>query len=156
MRFDEPAVFVTDRVEAAAMWLPPGEPELAPDHDARLPEILRELEGDRVDDLMELMERFERAQPADPPHYYLSLLGVHDDHRGKGIGMRLHADNLERLATLAIEGAPIAGQPIDAVIGIGDVAVQRGRALVLDRHTCMGATGLEPVTSSLSSWRSPN
>jgi GNAT superfamily N-acetyltransferase len=103
MRFDEPAVFVTDGVEAAADWLPPGEPELGPEDDARFPEILRELEGERIDDLMELMHRFEAVHPAEPPHYYLSLLGVHDDHRGKGIGMRLLGENLERFDT---QGAP--------------------------------------------------
>lgn len=103
MRFDKPAVFVTEGVEATAVWLPPGEDELSAEDEARLPGLLRELEGDRVDDLMELMERFEAAQPADPPHYYLSLLGVHDDHRGKGIGIRLFAENLERFDA---EGLP--------------------------------------------------
>jgi ribosomal protein S18 acetylase RimI-like enzyme len=29
--------------------------------------------------------------PREPPHYYLTLLGTHPDHRGKGIGMRLEA-----------------------------------------------------------------
>jgi GNAT superfamily N-acetyltransferase len=37
------------------------------------------------------------------PHYYLSLLGTHPDHRGAGHGMRLLADNLERIET---EGMP--------------------------------------------------
>jgi GNAT superfamily N-acetyltransferase len=96
MRFEPPAVFVTDRMEAAAIWFPPGEDELTPENEREMPVLLRGLVGDRVDDLMELMERFERIQPRDPPHYYLDLLGVHDDHRGKGIGMRLLAENLER------------------------------------------------------------
>jgi GNAT superfamily N-acetyltransferase len=103
MRFDRPAVFVTDGVEAAALWLPPGEDELSAEDEARLPGLLRELEGDRVDELMELMVRFDEVQPEDPPHYYLSLLGVHDDHRGKGIGMRLLEENLDRFDA---EGSP--------------------------------------------------
>jgi GNAT superfamily N-acetyltransferase len=103
MRFESPAVFVTDGIEAAAIWLPPGEAELAPEAEARLPELLRELVGDRVDELMGLMERFEAVQPADPPHYYLDLLGVHDDHRGKGMGIALLAENLERFDS---EGVP--------------------------------------------------
>ena len=96
MRFERPAVFVTDDIEAAAIWLPPGERELSAEDEERVPDVLRELIGERVDEVMELLERFEAAQPADPPHYYLSLLGVHDDHRGKGIGMRLLRENLER------------------------------------------------------------
>lgn len=96
MRFDRPAVFVTEGVEAAAMWLPPGEVELSPEQEERLPELVRELVGDHADAVMELFDGFEGVQPEAPPHYYLSLLGVHDDHRGKGIGMRLLAENLER------------------------------------------------------------
>ena len=96
MRFDRPAVFVTDGVEAAAMWLPPGEVELSPEQEEKLPGLVRELVGDHADAVMELFDRFEGVQPEAPPHYYLSLLGVHDDHRGKGIGMRLLAENLER------------------------------------------------------------
>jgi predicted GNAT family acetyltransferase len=37
------------------------------------------------------------------PHYYLSLLGTHDDHRGKGTGMALLRENLARIDA---EGAP--------------------------------------------------
>jgi GNAT superfamily N-acetyltransferase len=96
LRFEEPAVFVTNGIEAAAIWLPPGERELTPEDEARIPDILRSLVGDRRDEFIELLERFDAAQPHDPPHYYLSLLGVHDDHRGKGIGMRLLEENLER------------------------------------------------------------
>src|SRR5260221_3789524 len=97
MRFEDPAVFVTQGIEAAAIWLPPGEGELAAEEEAKMPELLRELVGDRVDTFMELLEGFENAQPADPPHYYLSLLGVHDRHRGRGIGMGLLEENIARV-----------------------------------------------------------
>jgi ribosomal protein S18 acetylase RimI-like enzyme len=96
MRFDDPAVFVTDGAEAAAIWLPPGESELSPEDEERTPELVRDLVGDHADAFMELLEGFETVQPADPPHYYLSLLGVHDEHRGKGIGMDLLRDNIAR------------------------------------------------------------
>jgi GNAT superfamily N-acetyltransferase len=96
LRFQEPAVFVTDRVEAAAVWLPPGKSELSAADEERVPGIVQELVGDHADAFLELLERFETVQPADPPHYYLSLLGVHDDHRGNGIGMSLLEDNLAR------------------------------------------------------------
>ena len=95
MRFAQPAVLVTDGLEAAAIWLPPGEPSsrrrMRRGH-RRSCELGRRSRRQRL----ELLERFEAAQPPDPPHYYLSLLGVHDDHRGRGIGMALLAENLAR------------------------------------------------------------
>src|SRR5215213_4782611 len=103
MRFDEPAVFVTKGVEGAAIWLPPGESELSAEDERRVPAIVSGLVGDDSDGFMELLEGFETVQPADPPHYYLSLLGVHDDHRGHGIGMALLEENLARFDR---EGVP--------------------------------------------------
>jgi GNAT superfamily N-acetyltransferase len=103
LRFDDPAVFVTEGSEAAAIWLPPGESELSPEDEERVPALVRELVGDHADDFMELLEGFETVQPADPPHYYLSLLGVHDQHRGNGIGMALLRENLARFDR---EGVP--------------------------------------------------
>jgi GNAT superfamily N-acetyltransferase len=102
MRFERPAVFVTEGIEAAAVWLPPGEGDLSAQDEARVPEVLRGLVGGRADTFMELLERFAAAQPPDPPHYYLSLLGVHDQHRGKGLGMALLEENLNRFDAEAI------------------------------------------------------
>jgi GNAT superfamily N-acetyltransferase len=86
-------VRVTDRCEAVALWLPPGAAELT-DEEARTVEpMLTELLGDHAPAVLELVSRFEAARPQ-APHYYLSLLGTHDDHRGKGIGMALLNDNL--------------------------------------------------------------
>jgi GNAT superfamily N-acetyltransferase len=103
MRFEDPAVFVTEGVEAAAIWLPPGESELSPEDEERVPGIVGDLVGDREEDFMELLEGFETVQPSDPPHYYLSLLGVHDRHRGQGIGMGLLRENIARFDR---EGVP--------------------------------------------------
>ena len=49
------------------------------------------------------MDRFEENHPREEPHYYLSLLGTHPDHRGQGKGMRLLAANL---AEIDAEGMP--------------------------------------------------
>src|SRR3954453_9332201 len=103
MRFEEPAGFVTDSAEAAAIWLPPGEGELSEEDEERVPGIVSGLVGDHAAAFMELLEGFEDVQPPDPPHYYLSLLGVHDDHRGRGIGMALLEENLARFDR---EGVP--------------------------------------------------
>jgi ribosomal protein S18 acetylase RimI-like enzyme len=95
MRFERPAVTVTDRMEAAAVWIPPGESELSSESESRVPALLRDLIGEDTDRVLALLDRFEEARPSEP-HYYLTLLGVSNDHRGQGIGMRLLANNLER------------------------------------------------------------
>jgi ribosomal protein S18 acetylase RimI-like enzyme len=102
MRFERPAVTVTDGVEAAAVWIPPGESELSSECESGVPALLRELIGDDADQVLELLDRFEEARPSEP-HYYLTLLGVRNDYRGQGIGMTLLANNLERSNS---EGVP--------------------------------------------------
>jgi GNAT superfamily N-acetyltransferase len=96
-------VWMTDDVGAAALWIPPGEPELSEEDEARVEPLLRELVGDHADDVLTLMERFDANHPRDRQHYYLSLLGTHPDHRGQGKGMALLAANL---ATIDAAGLP--------------------------------------------------
>ncbi|MEU0783923.1 GNAT family N-acetyltransferase [Streptomyces sp. NPDC006173] len=52
--------------------------------------------------ILAIYDQFEAARPSEPC-FYLTLLGVHDDHRGKGLGMGLLAHSLDRIDTL---GAP--------------------------------------------------
>ncbi|HUA02318.1 MAG TPA: GNAT family N-acetyltransferase [Solirubrobacteraceae bacterium] len=59
--------------------------------------------GARADDVLALVDRFEENHPREEPHYYLSLLGTHPDHRGQGKGMWLLAANL---AEIDAEGMP--------------------------------------------------
>jgi GNAT superfamily N-acetyltransferase len=49
-----------------------------------------------------LYERFETNHPDREPHAYLSLLATHPDHRGRGIGQTLLAENLARWDELAV------------------------------------------------------
>src|SRR5438309_11855044 len=82
--------------EAVAVWIPPGGEEMseadAAEFDATIEPRVREL-----------MKRFEAAHPHEPPHWYLSLLGTHPDHRGNGLGRSLLRHNLELVDLL---GAP--------------------------------------------------
>lgn len=55
---------------------------------------LSALLGPEQDNFNELMRRFDEAHPRDVPHYYLSILATHPDHRGRGLGMGLLAHNL--------------------------------------------------------------
>ena len=80
-------------------WLSVGrEEELPEPHWTSFDATLREHVGDvQAGAVVELFARFEAAHPTAEPHYYLSLLGTHPDHRGAGHGMRLLAENLERI-----------------------------------------------------------
>ena len=80
-------VWITGDYAAASVWIPPEGTELSP----RAPEAL------------ELLERFETSHPRLRPHYYLSLLGTHPDHRGQGLGMSLLTENLRGMDA---EGIP--------------------------------------------------
>jgi ribosomal protein S18 acetylase RimI-like enzyme len=88
---------------AAAVWIPPGGRELTEAEEASLAPMLEDLVGSRAAAVLTLFERMESAHPDDPPHYYLSLLGTHPDHRGKGLGMSLLA---EILTEIDAEGMP--------------------------------------------------
>ena len=98
-----PWTLVTDAVESVAVWIPPGEDEVAPGEEDALRAVLEEQAGPAVAaETMEVLDRFDAARPGEP-HFYLTLLGTHDDHRGKGLGMGLLAENLARIDAL---GAP--------------------------------------------------
>ena len=88
-----PWLRILDDCTAAASWIPPGGTELTEQEDVELQRMV----PDRV---VELLHRFEAAHPYDRPHYYLSLLGTHPDHRGKGLGMALLAEALTRIDAL--------------------------------------------------------
>jgi len=80
---------------AAALWVPPGGIELTDAEEAQMEPLLRELVVAHTDAFLECLDLFESNHPREEPHYYLSLLGTHDDYRGQGLGMRLLSENLE-------------------------------------------------------------
>ena len=89
-----PFVRIAGDYAAVAVWIPPGGTELTQQEDEQVESRLRELIGARTAAVMELLARFEACHPHQPPHYYLTLLGVHPEHRGRGVGMGLLAENL--------------------------------------------------------------
>jgi ribosomal protein S18 acetylase RimI-like enzyme len=98
-----PWVWLTVGGEATSVWIPPGGTEMSEVQEARLAKLARGSLGSAADDYIELLTRFDAAHPRDEPHYYLSLLGTHPDHRGNGIGMAL----LEHvLALIDADGFP--------------------------------------------------
>ncbi|MYS85625.1 GNAT family N-acetyltransferase [Embleya scabrispora] len=98
-----PWTLVTEHVEAAALWIPPGGTELSADEADGLEKFLVD-NSDRTtaDNVLRVLELLGAAQPAEP-HFFLSLLATHDDHRGRGLGMGLLAESLNRIDAL---GAP--------------------------------------------------
>jgi GNAT superfamily N-acetyltransferase len=94
-------VRMTSAGTAAALWIPPGKPELRPEDEERFEPLLAEQLGDGAPRVIDTFQRFDVARPTEP-HYYLSLLATHPDHRGKGLGMGLLAENL---ALIDAEGA---------------------------------------------------
>ena len=88
--------WITEEHSAASLWIPPKGSEMAAEDEARVPQLIEGLCGDRSAAVMELLGRFESARPR-APHYCLSLLGTDPGQRGRRLGMALLADNLARI-----------------------------------------------------------
>ncbi|HSL34097.1 MAG TPA: GNAT family N-acetyltransferase [Candidatus Limnocylindrales bacterium] len=90
-------VWMMGDAAAVSVWVPPGGVELGPDGVAALERFnLEWLGSDGARQMAELYERFDANHPASEPHAYLSLLATHPDHRGRGIGQGLLAEDLAR------------------------------------------------------------
>jgi GNAT superfamily N-acetyltransferase len=90
-------VHVTPGCEAVALWYPPGQFENTPEDERDLVATARTVLGPHADRFLEACEVIETVHPRHEPHYYLSMLGTHDRHRGRGLGMALLRDNLARI-----------------------------------------------------------
>jgi GNAT superfamily N-acetyltransferase len=92
---------IVDAGSAVSVWLPPDGSELDDDQEVELEAaLIRLLGASGAAEFAELAVRFAANHPHDVPHAYLSLLATHPDHRGRGIGMSLLADDLRRLDQL--------------------------------------------------------
>src|ERR1700750_1084135 len=88
-------VRVTDGVEAVALWIPPGSPEMSPADEERLPGVIEAGCGfESAARVGRLPDPSDRNPPHEPQHFYLSLLATHPDHAGHGHGLGLLADCL--------------------------------------------------------------
>jgi GNAT superfamily N-acetyltransferase len=84
--------------EAVSIWIPPDGIELTDAELAVLAETSEAILGEAAAaEYHVLADRFEENHPHVEPHAYLSLLATHPDHRGRGLGMALLADDLRRL-----------------------------------------------------------
>ena len=88
-------MWLTKNAESASVWFPPGAREFPAELEADVEPLFIDLVGkQQAGRIMQLMQGFEEMRPMGEPHYYLSLLGTHTDHRGHGTGFSLLADNL--------------------------------------------------------------
>ena len=89
-----PWTWIAGDGEATSVWIPPGGSELSAEQEAQLDDLVDRHLGDGAADYREVIRRFEDAHVPAEPHYYLTLLATHPDHRGKGVGMALLAHDL--------------------------------------------------------------
>jgi ribosomal protein S18 acetylase RimI-like enzyme len=132
-----PWLLVTENVEAAALWIPPGGTELTDEEEHGFADFLRGItDADTAEGILRILEPMEAARPQEP-HFYLSLLGTHDDHRGKGIGMALLRESLVRIDELRMpayleSSNPPANDKRYAAVGFvptGELTMPDGRAV---------------------------
>lgn len=96
-------VWTTDQATAVAVWTPPGKSELSDEAQARVEPFLTAELGAHAKSVLQVFDSFESACPDGVDFYYLSLLGTHPDHRGRGLGMELLGANLTQIDA---EGIP--------------------------------------------------
>jgi GNAT superfamily N-acetyltransferase len=95
-------VRVTDAVESAAVWIPPGGTELTEAEHAGFDDFLVGVCGrETANGILAIFDQLDQHRPLEP-HYYLSLLGTHSDHRGGGFGMGLLRESLADIDALGL------------------------------------------------------
>lgn len=93
-----PWVWLWNDREAASVWIPPGGTEMSEPQEEEFGRLAASLlSDDAAAYLAAVLTLFDANHPHGEPHYYLSLLGTHPAHRGRGAGMALLADNLARI-----------------------------------------------------------
>ena len=95
------------KTDGVAVWLPPGEAEMSPEHIQqagldRVPEVLGREPWERFTGIMSYLEHFHR-QDVQRRHWYLPLIGIDPSQQGHGLGGALLKPILARAD---IEGLP--------------------------------------------------
>jgi hypothetical protein len=107
-----PWVWLTDGATAASVWIPPGGTDLSAEQEAAFEPAVVELMGSQAERVLDAVESFERAHPRDEPHFFLSLLGTHVGHRGRGLGLGLLAANLRDIDATGMPAYLEASNPV--------------------------------------------
>lgn len=90
------AAWMTSDGSAAALWKPPGTWKTTNGELLRiLPSVIGSLRGGMVTGLS-VLSAVEKKHPADPPHWYLAVLGTETEAQGNGYGSAVLQPVLER------------------------------------------------------------
>jgi len=89
-------VLVLDDLSAVSLWVPPGIPDLDAEYEVKAAEATQRVCAGRAGLVEAGWELFEQNRPTEP-HWYLSLLATDPAHRGRGVGMALVEQVLERV-----------------------------------------------------------
>jgi len=136
-------VRISEHAETAAVWIPPGVPELTVAEEASFEALVSEIFGAREAELGELFSLFEQHHPHDAPHYYLSLWGTHRDHVGRGLGTAVINNSLARIDSERMPAYLESTNPAN---------LPRYEALGFSPCSTFGPAG-GPVITTM--WRSP-
>lgn len=130
--------WVADDGASVAIWSPPGTAELTPADEEALVGLIGEfIGGDHGRQVLGVLAEFEAVRLTYEPHYYLSIVGTHDDHRGHGIGEALLAENLKLVDTEHMPAYLESSNPLNlkrymrlGFEAIGEIEVPDGRPAV--------------------------
>lgn len=90
--FEHGTAYITERVRAAALWLPPG---IEPDDVAMAAIMAQTLRPDIADDLGHVLQGMAKHHPHEP-HWYLPLIAADPHWIGQGLGALLMKHALRR------------------------------------------------------------
>jgi GNAT superfamily N-acetyltransferase len=82
-------VLVDDELRGAALWAPPKRWRPSRLEGMRLAVPSVRLFGRNTPQALRFLLAVEAEHPHDPGHWYLTVLGTHPDHQGKGVGADL-------------------------------------------------------------------
>lgn len=111
-----PWVWLTPGNTATSVWIPPHGTDFSDEQEAAFEPAIVSMLGADASPVMHAFEMFDRAHPRDVPHFYLSLLGTGAEHRGRGYGLGLLAENLGRIDEAGMPSYLEASNPANVAL----------------------------------------
>jgi hypothetical protein len=111
-----PWVWLTPGNTATSVWIPPNGTDFSGEQETSLAQAIVEITGSDASRVMRVFEMFDHAHPRDVPHFYLSLLGTSTEHRGRGHGLGLLAQNLLQIDEASMPSYLEASNPANVAL----------------------------------------
>ncbi|MGH2907339.1 MAG: GNAT family N-acetyltransferase [Solirubrobacterales bacterium] len=93
------SIWETGSCDALQIWVPQGRPELTPDQEHRLTQLIESFGSETAHRMLPTFGVFEEARHTNPPHNYLSMFATRAALKGQGVGgtvMRAALEQLDR------------------------------------------------------------